>query len=91
MSHLKLYEYFGSMKTILAVGSKVDVLNQNLKQKTNIGFIAIRVDNICNILVKLYNQHINKKVIAYRPKKKEIKKHSYYERGKNFRELLISL
>ena len=73
MSHLKLYEYFGHMRTILAVGSKVDILNQNLKQKTNIGFIVIRVDNRCNILVKLYNQHINKKVITYRPKKKKLK------------------
>ena len=90
LSHLKLYEYLGSMNPIFIVGAKNDFTNQTIVETTNSGFIGIGVDQISNILVNLYNNHINGKGIPYKPNIREIKKHSYYERGKIFRNLLLS-
>jgi len=91
LSHLKLYEYFGSMKPILAVGSRVDSLNQQLIEATRTGFISIGADNICKTLTELYKKHIYDEGIPYNPVMNEIEKKSYYERGKALRNLLISI
>ena len=90
LSHLKLYEYLGSMSPILIVGAKNDFTNQKIVETTNSGFVGIGVNQISNILVNLYNNHINGGGIPYKPNIMEIKKHSYYERGKVFRKLLLS-
>lgn len=90
LSHLKLYEYLGSMNPIFIVGAKNDFTNQKIVETTNCGFIGIGVNQISNILVNLYNNHINGRGIPYKPNIIEIKKHSYYERGKVFRNLLLS-
>lgn len=91
LSHLKLYEYLGSMKPILMVGSKIDFSNQKIIKNTNSGFIGIGINKISDLLVELYNKHFNERGIPYNPNMIEIKKNSYCERGKILRNLLISI
>lgn len=91
LSHLKLYEYLGSLSPIFIVGAKSDVTNQKILETTNSGYIGIGVNQISNILVNLYNSHTSGKGIPYHPNITEIKKHSYYERGKIFRNLLLTI
>tara|TARA_B110000971_G_scaffold160646_1_gene164214 strand:+ start:1989 stop:3341 length:1353 start_codon:yes stop_codon:yes gene_type:complete len=92
-SHLKLYEYLGSMSPIFVVGTKIDGTgtNQKIIESTNSGFIGIGSNQISNILVDLYNKHINGSGIPHEPNMMEIKKHSYFERGKVLRDLLFSI
>lgn len=91
LSHLKLYEYLGSLSPIFIVGAKNDFTNQKIVETTNSGFIGIGVNQISNILVNLYDRHINGEGIPYKPNITEIKKHSFYERGKIFRNLLLAI
>jgi hypothetical protein len=91
LSHLKLYEYLGSMNPIFVVGAKIDSTNQKIVESTNSGFIGIGGNQISNILVDLYNKHINGSGIPHEPNMMEIKKHSYFERGKVLRNLLFSI
>jgi hypothetical protein len=79
------------MKPILMVGSEIDFSNQKIIKNTNSGFIGIGINKISDLLVELYNKHFNERGIPYNPNMIEIKKNSYYERGKILRNLLISI
>jgi len=91
LSHLKLYEYLGSMRPIFVVGSRIDVSNQKIVEETNSGYVGIGSDEICNLLVELYNKNLKEGGVPYKPNMTVIKKNSYYERGKFLRNLLISM
>lgn len=91
LSHLKLYEYFGSMRPIMVCGKKEDKVNQNIVQSSNAGYVCIGRVEIANKIKDLIEIKKRLKSIPYNPNMDVLKKNSYYERGRELRAKISNL
>ena len=86
----KIFEYLAARRPILATGGSDDVVSE-LLGKTKAGICAPTVDDIKNILKKLYQEYKLKGEVIYREEKSEVNKYSHREMTRKFSEVLDQL
>ena len=86
----KVFEYLAARRPILATGGSSDVVDE-LLNKTNAGICAPTVEDIKNILKKLYQEYKLKGEVAYQGKESSINKYSHREMARKFSEILNQL
>lgn len=86
----KVFEYLAARRPILATGGSSDVVDELLK-RTSAGICAPTVEDIKNILKKLYQEYKVKGVVAYQGKESEINKYSHREMAGKFSKILDQL
>ena len=86
----KVFEYLAARRPILATGGSSDVVDELLK-RTSAGICAPTVEDIKNILKKLYQEYKAKGVVAYQGKESEINKYGHREMAGKFSEILNQL
>lgn len=86
----KVFEYLAARRPILATGGSSDVIDQLLSE-TGAGICAPTVDDIKNVLKKLYQEYKLKGEVAYKGKESSINKYSHREMARKFSEILDQL
>ena len=83
----KIYEYFSSLRPILSIGEKENIMKKILK-KTNAGIHCSTLEEIKEVLLNWYKEWKLTGVVKYRGEKKEILKYSHIEMAKKFAKIL---
>ncbi len=86
----KVFEYLAARRPILATGGSSDVVDE-LLNKTNAGICAPSVEDIKNVLKKLYQEYKLKGKVAYQGEESEINKYSHREMASKFSKVLDQL
>lgn len=86
----KLFEYLAARRPILATGGTTDVVDELLNE-TNAGICAPIVEDIKNVLKKLYQEYKLKGEVAYHGVESNVNKYSHKEMARKFAEILDQL
>jgi len=86
----KVFEYLAARRPILATGGSSDVVDELLNE-TNAGICAPTVEDIKNILKKLYQEYKLKGEVAYQGVESNVNKYSHREMARKFAGILNSL
>lgn len=85
---LKLFEYLGAKRPIIAVGGSGDNVVRELINETNAGMGSSEIEEIKGIVKNLYLEYKHKGHVAYKGDIAKIDKYSYWEMAKKFAEIL---
>ncbi len=86
----KVFEYLAARRPILAVGGSTDVVDELLNE-TGAGTCAPTVEDIKNILKKLYQEYKLKGEVAYKGVESNVNKYSHREMARKFAGVLDSI
>ena len=86
----KVFEYLAARRPILATGGSSDVIDELLNE-TNAGICAPIVEDIKNILKKLYQEYKLRGKVAYQGVESNVNKYSHREMARKFAGILNSL
>ena len=88
---LKIFEYLGAQRPVLATGGFGNDVIERLLDETKAGVYAKEVEDIKSILRELYSEYKLKGEIIYNGDIKKINKYSYREMARKFAEVLDNL
>ncbi len=86
----KIFEYLAARRPILATGGSDDVVSE-LLDETKAGICAGTVEDIKNVLKKLYQEYKLKGKVAYHGVESNVNKYSHSEMARKFAEILDQL
>ncbi|MDO8687570.1 MAG: hypothetical protein Q7K41_03165, partial [Dehalococcoidales bacterium] len=86
----KIFEYLAARRPILATGGSSDVVD-DLLNDTDAGTCAPTVDDIKNVLTKLYQEYKSNGALAYRGIESKVNQYSHHEMAARFAEILDRL
>jgi len=86
----KVFEYLAARRPILATGGSSDVVD-DLLNDTGAGTCAPTVDDIKNVLTKLYQEYKNKGAVAYQGVESKVNQYSHRAMAGRFAEILNHL
>jgi len=86
----KVFEYLTARRPILATGGSSDVVDELLNE-TGAGICAPSVEDIKDVLKKLYQEYKLKGEVAYQGKESSVNKYSHREMARKFAGILDSL
>ena len=88
---MKSYEYLAAKRPILATGGSGDDVVKEILDETDAGMYGSTVEDIKNILRKLYSEYKLTGKITYKGDIENIDKYSYREMARKFAEILDGL
>jgi glycosyltransferase involved in cell wall biosynthesis len=88
---MKSYEYLAATRPILATGGSGDDVVKEILDETDAGMYGSTVEDIKNILRKLYSEYKLTGKITYKGDRDKINKYSYREMARKFAEILDGL
>ena len=83
----KIFEYLAAKRPILAVGDYEDVVD-NLLEDTKAGVSAKAIDDLKDVLLNLYHEYKQKRIISYNANEIAINKYSQKEMARKFAVIL---
>ena len=83
----KVFEYLAARRPILATGGSSDVVDELLAE-TNAGICAPTVEDVKNILRKLYRKYKLKGEVTYQGEESKVNKYSHREMAREFSKIL---
>ena len=84
----KIFEYLGANRPILATGGFGGDVVEELIKETNSGYYCPTVEDIKQILPKLYSEYKMKGALTYQGNMEKINKYTYKEIARKFAEVL---
>lgn len=85
---LKIFEYLAAQRPILSIGGSGDDVVKDLLDETKAGIYCKTVEDIKEVLSKLYSEYKRKGKISYNGDTEKINKYSYREMARKFAEVL---
>ncbi len=85
---LKIFGYLAAQRPILVIGGGGDDVVEKMIEETKSGVYCKNINDIKEALRKFYLEYKNKGEVPYSGDIEKIKKHSYYEKAKEFSYLL---